>query len=67
MPKLLYGLNCDACGAEYELQFDEDAVNQEDPIYCPFCGSDVDPDEIESEELEDSQYYDFREEDFEEQ
>lgn len=29
-------VNCDECGAEYELLFDSE--NFIEPEYCPFCG-----------------------------
>jgi NAD-dependent SIR2 family protein deacetylase len=67
MPKLLYELDCDACGAMYELQFIEDEVNEEDPIYCPFCGADIDLTEIDSDEIDEGSFNDFDEVEFDEE
>ena len=34
-------IECNSCGAEYMITFNEDEVI-EDPVTCPFCGSHVD-------------------------
>lgn len=46
METTIYELNCDACGNEYELSYIEE---DDSPIYCPFCGTDVDLTDIEVE------------------
>ena len=32
---------CDSCGAEYDIGYDEDqfGIEAEEPTICPFCGS----------------------------
>jgi len=34
-------LECNHCGAEYSLHYDEDQFGLEegDPLFCPFCGA----------------------------
>lgn len=51
--QILYEMTCDSCGTEYEIYVDSE--EKEEPIYCPFCGSDVD---IEIDEDEDEEDYD---------
>lgn len=46
MDTTIYELNCDACGNEYELSYIEE---DDSPIYCPFCGTDVDLTDVEVE------------------
>lgn len=36
----VYELVCDSCGSKYELVTLEESANE--PIYCPFCGTDMD-------------------------
>ena len=31
-------ITCPDCASEYELAYDEDET--EEPVYCPFCGTD---------------------------
>jgi len=51
----VYELVCDSCGANYELVALDESDN--DPIYCPFCGTDIDIEEdIEDVEDEDEDY-----------
>ena len=38
---------CDECGAEFEIRINEEF--DEDPVYCPFCGSEL-PEEDEDDE-----------------
>lgn len=45
--EILYELNCDNCGAEYELLIQED--KNEAPQFCPFCGSEVDLSDVDEE------------------
>lgn len=62
MPESIYELNCDACGAEYELTYIEHE-DSEQPIYCPFCGSDIDLTDVEDESFDED--FDLDELDFE--
>ena len=39
---------CDECGAEFDIRIEEDF--EEDPIYCPFCGSELPEEEDDDEE-----------------
>jgi rRNA maturation endonuclease Nob1 len=48
----IYELCCESCGAEYELAYIEQA-DSEQPIYCPFCGSDIDLTDVEEESADD--------------
>lgn len=32
-------ISCPDCGSEYELSYNED--EHEEPVYCPFCGTDL--------------------------
>lgn len=48
MAKVYFELDCDACGSEWEIKgTDEGMPNQ--PIYCPFCGTDLDLADLEEE------------------
>lgn len=51
MAKVFFELDCDSCGSEWELKgTDEGMPNQ--PIYCPFCGHDLDLSDLEEEEYQ---------------
>lgn len=39
-------ITCPDCASEYELAYDEDET--EEPVYCPFCGTDL-PDSVVEE------------------
>ncbi len=39
-------IECITCGAEATIDYDEDQIN-EDPNYCPFCGSSYIEDELD--------------------
>lgn len=39
---------CDECGAEFEIRVNEEF--DEDPVYCPFCGSELPEEEDEDDE-----------------
>lgn len=56
MDTTIYELNCEGCGNEYELSYIEE---DDSPIYCPFCGSDVDLEEVEDESEENDFLDDF--------
>jgi hypothetical protein len=67
MDHIVYELACDACDNEYEVSIAEkidDTVAK--PIYCPFCGTDVDLTDIEEEdytdELDDIEEFNFDDE-----
>jgi rRNA maturation endonuclease Nob1 len=47
--EILYELNCENCGAEYEILFNEEQ-DANTPAFCPFCGSDVDTSDIDEED-----------------
>ena len=44
--KIVFELECEGCGVEYELTYIEDR-DSEEPIYCPFCGCDIDLDDVD--------------------
>lgn len=44
--KVQYELECDGCGVEFELAYIEEK-NSDVPMYCPFCGCDIDLEGIE--------------------
>ena len=62
MPESIYELNCEHCGNEWELTYIEND-DSEQPIYCPFCGCDVDLSDVEDESFGDD--FDIDELDFE--
>ena len=64
MPESIYELNCDHCGNEWELSYilEDDS---DEPLYCPFCGCDVDLSEVEDESFDDDLDFDIDELDFE--
>lgn len=41
-------MECITCGAEATIDYDEDQIN-EDPNYCPFCGSSYIEDELDDD------------------
>ena len=63
MEKTIYELDCESCGTEYELTYIEEE-DSEQPIYCPFCGCDIDLEDIESDK-DDVWLDDLLDEDFE--
>lgn len=60
----IYELNCDQCGSDWELRYIENATSEQ-PMYCPFCGCDVDLSDVEDESYEDDNDFDINELDFE--
>ena len=64
MPESIYELNCEHCGNEWELSYIEEDDSDE-PLYCPFCGCDVDLTDVEDESFEDDLDFDIDELDFE--
>lgn len=55
--EIVYELECDSCGVLYEITVEDEEKNE--PVYCPFCGADID---IEDEEdLYDELDYDYDE------
>lgn len=64
MAETIYELNCDQCGSEWELSYIE-TDDSEQPIYCPFCGCDIDLTDVEEESFEDDLDFDIDELDFE--
>jgi len=47
--------NCPNCESAYSVDFNEDEVTEDEPLFCPFCGDstenfDVDDDLDENEE-----------------
>jgi DNA-directed RNA polymerase subunit RPC12/RpoP len=51
MQEVTYELECDDCGAEYTIiQTVPEHVNEDQPIYCPMCGSEVDISNIDEED-----------------
>ena len=64
MPESIYELNCEHCGNEWELSYilEDDS---DEPLYCPFCGCDVDLSDVEDESFEDDLDFDIDDLDFE--
>jgi hypothetical protein len=59
MSEVVFELLCDSCGADYEITFVEGITNHEEPMYCPFCGAEVDLTDVEEEfESGDEEYFD---------
>lgn len=58
-----YELICDECGTEYELTYIE-VDDSEQPIYCPFCASDIDLTDVDEESFDEDDL-DINELDFE--
>ena len=48
MLESIYELNCEYCDTEWELTYIEHETSNQ-PIYCPFCGSNVDLDKVDEE------------------
>ena len=63
MPESIYELNCEHCGNEWELSYIEED-DSDGPLYCPFCGCDVDLTDVEDESFEDDLDFDVGELDF---
>ena len=61
MSEIVYELGCDSCGSDYRIDYVPDNVDGNDPMYCPFCGADIDLTDVEEDE--DNEY--FEELDFE--
>ena len=40
-------VTCDSCQSEFEIRYNEEKDGE--PIYCPFCGADIDYDEDDNE------------------
>lgn len=58
---ILYQLNCDNCGAEYEILCSEDL--EEEPTFCPFCSAEVSLEDMEESDLDQDDLFD-EEDDF---
>ena len=54
--EITYELECTECGAEYEVVSINTSKNE--PIYCPYCGEDIDLEDLEEEEEVDELDYD---------
>ena len=52
--EITYELECTECGAEYEIVGIKTSKNE--PIYFPYCGADIDIDDLEEEEYEELDY-----------
>ena len=44
-------IQCQDCQAEFEIKYDENENG--DPMYCPFCGADIDYDSDDDENEDD--------------
>tara|TARA_A100001388_G_scaffold263811_1_gene234542 strand:- start:418 stop:630 length:213 start_codon:yes stop_codon:yes gene_type:complete len=51
---ITYELECSECGAEYEIHDINTSKNE--PIYCPYCGADIDLADIEEDEHDELDY-----------
>lgn len=47
----VYELECDSCGVTYELIVEVSEKNE--PVYCAFCGADMDIEDIDDEYIND--------------
>jgi len=47
MSQIEFELTCDSCRAEYDINYLEGVLRRSDPMYCPFCGSEIDLTEME--------------------
>ena len=56
--------SCSDCGSEFQLSYDEE--ENEEPIYCPFCGTDLPTSELESDPEVTDDFSDYIEEEDEE-
>lgn len=45
-------VSCEACDTEYTITYDITSTTKDKPIYCSFCGEDLDIDEKETFEEE---------------
>ena len=38
------GIECNDCGAEYVVSYDDDqfGLDEGEPSFCPFCGAEID-------------------------
>tara|TARA_B000000557_G_scaffold119887_1_gene97327 strand:+ start:1350 stop:1541 length:192 start_codon:yes stop_codon:yes gene_type:complete len=54
--EITYELECSECGAEYEIVNINSDKNE--PIYCPFCGADIDLEDIEDDDEYDEEWQD---------
>ena len=52
--EITYELECTECGAEYEIVSINTSKNE--PIYCPYCGADIDLEDLEEEEVDELDY-----------
>ena len=48
MAKVFFELDCDSCGSEWEIKGSEATMTNQ-PIHCPFCGTDLDLSDLEEE------------------
>lgn len=60
MEQSIYELNCEHCGNEWELTYIVEDDSDE-PLYCPFCGCDVDLSDVEDESFDDDLDFDIEE------
>ena len=60
MSEIMYELVCDSCGADYQINYVDDEAKEyvDEPMYCPFCGTDIDLTDVEEELDEEEQYVD---------
>ena len=58
MSEIMYELVCDSCGADYQINYVDNESKEyvDEPMYCPFCGTDIDLTDVE-EELDDEEEY----------
>ena len=40
-------VTCDSCQSDYEIRYNEEKDGE--PVYCPFCGADIDYEEDDNE------------------
>jgi len=53
--RVVYELNCDQCAGSWELAYIE-YEDSNKPMYCPFCGVDIDLTDIDDESENDLEY-----------
>ena len=65
MSEIVYELVCDSCGADYEINYVDGITNHNEPMYCPFCGAEIDLTDVEDSDYNEDLDESFDDLDFE--
>lgn len=49
--EVTHDVECDQCNMSFELSYIDTEEDSELPMYCPFCGSDIDVEEESEDDL----------------